>query len=141
MTLSNHVKEFIEECIDLIESEDWVELFDYWYQTFPENMWWEDADYTEELMRVLDSIGVSQQETFEARKQLIEKYVESIVNDVQHKHYNRIDTWFIRWGEVSAALQSSLGFTTPELYDIFNDIEMAGITPEKGKQRYAVEGL
>lgn len=139
--MTQRVKEFIEEYIAEIELGRWEEVFDGWYDETTDTLSWEDDDEINELFQVLRVLNVTEKTTEADRKSVIEKYAESIVNDRQHKYYNRIDRWDIKWDSILVDLNSTLGFTYDELCDILNDLDMSGVTPDKSNKRFVIEGL
>lgn len=139
--MTQRVKEFIEDYIAEIELGRWEEVFDAWYDETTDTLSWEDVDEIKELFQVLSILNITEKTTEAARKFVIEKYAESIVNDRQHKYYNRIDKWYIKWDSILVDLNSTLGFTYDEVCDILNDLDMAGVTPDKKHKRFVIEGL
>ena len=139
--MTQRVKEFIEEYIAEIELGRWEEVFDGWYDETTDTLSWEDDDEINELFQVFRVLNVTEKTTEADRKSVIEKYAESIVNDRQHKYYNRIDRWDIKWDSILVDLNSTLGFTYDELCDILNDLDMSGVTPDKSNKRFVIEGL
>ena len=139
--MTRRVKEFIEDNIETIEISRWEELFETWYDETLDEFGWEDADEISELFKVLETLNVSRVTSLADRKAVIEKHVVAIVNDIQHNNYNRVDTWYIKWDRVTYDLNSALGFTHAELCDILNDVDMAGVTPDKAHNRFVIEGL
>lgn len=74
-------KTFIETNIDLIENKDWATLFQGWYDIAYGEI---DSDEVrfDDLTDTLYEAGVTNlKETFEARKQVIRKEVEIIIQD------------------------------------------------------------
>lgn len=137
--MNNRVKEFIEKVIKYIDNGDWYAVFDCWYQTTEESMWWNDHSDTQDLFDVLKVLDKSLENTVDIRKQLIKKYVEEdIVPSLLNGNRYITSTWYIRWSEVGARLKSSLGFYTPELHDIYDTINVANVTPNPKDQRFEV---
>lgn len=139
--MTQRVKEFIEDYISEIELSRWEEVFDGWYQETLDRFSWEDQNEIYELFEALEILDVTTEVTEAARKSVIEKYAESIVNDRQHNYYNRIDKWYIKWDSILVDLNSILGFTYDEVCDILNNLDMAGVTPDKNNKRFVIEGL
>ena len=86
-------------------------------------------------------LNVTEKTTEAARKAVIEKYAEAIVNELQHKNYNRMDEWYIKWDSILVDLNSTLGFKYDEVCEILNDLDLAGVTPDKSNKRFVIEGL
>ena len=140
--MTQRVKEFVEDYISEIELGRWEEVFDGWYQETDVDEFWEDDEQFNELLKILDVLNVDAQKLRDARAAIIEKYTEDIVNTIQHNNYNRIDSWNIYWSDVIMKLESLLGFSQDDIFDlIFNEIDMAGVTPDYNKKRFVIEGL
>jgi hypothetical protein len=140
--MTQRVKEFVEDYIGEIELGRWEEVFDGWYQETDVDEFWEDDEQFNEFLRVLDVLNVDTQSLRDARAAIIEKYTEDIVNTIQHNNYNRIDSWSIYWGDVLMKLESLLGFSQEDIFAlIFNEMDIAGVTPDYNKQRFVIEGL
>lgn len=140
--MTQRVKEFIEDYIAEIERGQWKEVFDGWYQETDIDHFWEDKQQFNELLKIMDILNVDAQKLRDARAAVIEKYTEDIVNNIQHNHYNRVDSWSIYWIDVLAELHSLLGFSQEDIFAlIFNEMDMAGVTPDYDKQRFVIEGL
>jgi hypothetical protein len=140
--MTQRVKEFIEDYIAEIELSRWEEVFDGWYQETDVDEFWEDDEQFNELLKILDVLNVDTQKLRDARAAIIEKYTEDIVNTIQHNNYNRIDSWSIYWSDVLMKLNSLLGFSQEDIFAlIFNEMDMAGVTPDYNKQRFVIEGL
>ena len=140
--MTQRVKEFIEDYIAEIELGRWEEVFDGWYQETDVDEFWEDDEQFNEFLNILDVLNVDAQKLKDARAAIIEKYAEDIVNTIQHNNYNRIDSWSIYWSDVIMKLESLLGFSQEDIFAlIFNEMDMAGVTPDYNKQRFVIEGL
>lgn len=140
--MTQRVKEFIEDYIAEIEQGRWEEVFDGWYQEADGSKFWEDAEQFNEFLKILDVLNVDAQKLRDARAAIIEKYTEDIVNTIQHNNYNRIDSWSIYWNDIIVKLESVLGFSEKDIFAlIFNEMDMAGVTPDYNKQRFIIEGL
>ena len=140
--MTQRVKEFIEDYIDEIELGRWEEVFDGWYQEADVDKFLDDVEQFNEFLKILDVLNVNTQKLRDARAAIIEKYTEDIVNTIQHNNYNRIDSWNIYWSDVIMKLESLLGFSQEDILAlIFNEMDMAGVTPDYNKQRFVIEGL
>ena len=140
--MTQRVKEFVEDYISEIELGRWEEVFDGWYQETDVDEFWEDDEQFNELLKILDVLNVDTQKLRDARAAIIEKYTEDIVNTIQHNNYNRIDSWNIYWSDVIMKLESLLGFSQDDIFAlIFNEMDMAGVTPDYNKKRFVIEGL
>lgn len=141
--MRNRVKDFIEDYVDDIEKNNWELVFDAWYQETDVDEFWEDDQDFQELLEILVYVlDVDKQTLRDARAEIIAKYTEDIVNDLQHNYYNRVDSWNIYWSDVLMKLESLLGFSQEDIFaEIFNEVDLAGITPDYSKQCFVVEGL
>ena len=140
--MTQRVKEFIEDYIAEIELSRLEDVFDGWYQETDVDEFWEDDEQFNELLKILDVLNVDAQKLKDARSAIIEKYTENIVNDIQHNNYNRVDSLSIYWSDVLMKLESLLGFSQEDIFAlIFNEMDMAGVTPDYNKQRFVIEGL
>ena len=139
--MTQRVKEFIEHYITEIELGRWEELFDTWYDETTEVFSWEDRDAIYELFQILETLDITTETTEPDRRSVIEKHAEAIVNKLRNKNYNRIDRWYIKWDIIIYDLNSTLGFTHAELCDILNDLDVAGVTPDKSNKQFIIEGL
>lgn len=88
--MTETTKTFIETNIDLIENEDWLTLFQGWYDIAYGEVDTDEARF-DDLMETLSEAGVIpfRGVTFEVRKQIIHKEVESIIQD----WIDNIDDW------------------------------------------------
>ena len=140
--MTQRVKEFIEDYIAEIEQGRWKEVFDGWYQETDADEFWEDDDQFDELLKILAVLNVDAQKLRDARAAIIEKYTDDMLNTIQHNNYNRIDSWSIYWSDVIMKLKSLLGFSQDDIFAlIFNEMDMAGVTPDYNNQRFVIEGL
>ena len=139
--MDTRVKEFIEDNIELINSNKWHDVFEEWYQTMDETDTWLDDVQIVQFFDVISILGVTLESTYDIRANILTKHFEAIVNDAQHNHYNRIDTWYLSWDRVIFDLNSCLGMTANQLNDILNELDLAGVTPDRANKRFAVEGL
>lgn len=141
--MNQRVKEFIEDYIEEIDLHRWEEVFDAWYQETDVDEFWEDDKDFKELHEILLNVLDADKQTLrDARANIISKYTEDIVNTIQHNFYNRVDSWNIYWGDVLMKLESLLGFSQEDIFvEIFNEVDLAGVTPDFNKQVFVVDGL
>ena len=139
MTL--RVKEFIEHYIDDIEKSDWEVVFDGWYSSTYEEYFWNDDEQISELFSALSTINVTKDSTINARTGVISYYLQEIIEKFQDANYNIVNNWTLKWDAILPKLNSALGFSTKELYDILNDIDMVGVTPYYVNKEFVVQGL
>ena len=138
--MTQRVKEFIEDYIDEIELGRWEEVFDGWYSSTFEYSW-EDDDQISELFSTLSIINVTKDSTVDARTNVISHYLQEIIEKIQNANYNRVDNWILKWDAILPKLNSTLGFSDKELYDILNNIDMSGVTPYYINKEFVVQGL
>lgn len=110
-------KTFIETNIELIEDKDWLTLFQGWYdEAYGEID--EDEVRFDDLMETLYEAGVSSlKETFEVRKAIIRKEVETIIQDW-------VDEWLgsANWLGMGYIIHDKLSSHLGLDYDIVKDI-------------------
>lgn len=138
--MTQRVKEFIEDYIDEIELGRWEEVFDGWYSSTFEYSG-EDDDQISELFSTLSIINVTKASTVDARTDVISHYLQEIIEKIQDANYNRVDNWILKWDAILPKLNSTLGFSDKELYDILNNIDMSGVTPYYINKEFVVQGL
>ena len=138
--MTQRVKEFIEDYIDEIELGRWEEVFDGWYSSTFEYSW-EDDYQISELFSTLSIINVTKDSTVDARTNVISHYLQEIIEKIQDANYNRVDNWILKWDAILPKLNSTLGFSDKELYDILNNIDMSGVTPYYINKEFVVQGL
>lgn len=141
--MQQRVKEFIEDYIEEIDLHRWEEVFEAWYQeTDPNEDIWTDEIQCSELLSALYTIDIDKQKLFEARCEVIAIHTEDIVNTLLHNNYNRVDLWFIYWSDLITRLNSILSLSQEDIFtEVFNELDLAGVTPDYNKQRFVVEGL
>ena len=127
-------KTFIETNIDLIEQQDWLTLFQGWYDIAYGEVD-TDAVRFDDLMETLYEAGVSSlKETLEARKQVIRKDVELIIQD----WIDDIDDWKGSPGWIGMRyithdqMRSHLGLDISVIKDIIKDVAISkDLIPDK----------
>ena len=139
--MTQRVKEFIEDYIAEIELGRWEEVFDGWYSSTYEEYFWNDDEQISELFLALSTIDVTKDSTTDARTDVISYYLQEIIEKFQDANYNRVDNWILKWDAILPKLNSALGFSNRELYDILNNIDMSGITPYYINKEFVVQGL
>ena len=79
--MTDNVKQFIEQNIDLIDQHDWLAVFNKWYTKY--YMFDKTADSLQlrELFDVLQKIGILPHEHRMAREDLIIKYFDEYIDD------------------------------------------------------------
>ena len=136
------VKEFIEAHIEEIDLHRWQEVFEAWYQeTDPEQYFWADDSECSQLLFALYTIGIDKQKLFEARCEVIAIHIEDVLKNMIDTNYSR-DPWFIYWGDLITRLKSVLNLSHEDIFaEVFNEVDLPGVTPDYNKQRFVVDGL
>ena len=137
--MRGNTKTFIETNIELIEQQDWLTLFQGWYDIAYGEI---DSDEVrfDDLMETLYEAGVSSlKETFEARKQIILKEVETIIQD----WIGNIDDWTGSPGWIGMyyitheCLRSHLGLDIRVVRDIVVDTAInKNLVPDRREQGF-----
>lgn len=78
--MTNKVKSFCEQYISLIENEDHEQLWD--------NAWYKlNSEECEELLNVLESIGINKKDSLNARQELYKCWMGALLNVVPSGKY------------------------------------------------------
>lgn len=112
--MTDHVKRFIEENIELIEEQKWFELFDLWYDTNNNKNHKNDNLMLFELFDVLNVIGINQDAHEDARTKVLLKHIEEFIQSHKYKTITTIDT--------VVKLHSYLGFDYSVIAELFEDV-------------------
>ena len=114
------VKEFIEDTVDLIEAQEYHELFTLWYLHYTEEGRIGDRDNLTELFKVLEKAGVDIYKSSEyARKEIIAEHMYEYMYDILD---NDPDVSTIDLPSVVGALRSKLDISLIDLNDIFKQV-------------------
>ena len=137
--MRGNTKTFIETNIELIEQQDWLTLFQGWYDIAYGEI---DSDEVrfDDLMETLYEAGVSSlEETSEVRKQIIRKEVETIIQD----WIDNIDDWTGSPGWIGMyyitheCLRSHLGLDIRVVRDIVVDTAInKNLVPDRREQGF-----
>ena len=137
--MRGNTKTFIETNIELIEQQDWLTLFQGWYDIAYGEI---DSDEVrfDDLMETLYEAGVSSlEETSEVRKQIIRKEVETIIQD----WIGNIDDWTGSPGWIGMyyitheCLRSHLGLDIRVVRDIVVDTAInKNLVPDRREQGF-----
>lgn len=87
--MRGNTKTFIETNIELIEQQDWLTLFQGWYDTAYGELDSDEVRFDDLLDTLYEAGVISLKETFEARKQIIYKEVDLIIQD----WIDNLDDW------------------------------------------------
>lgn len=132
-------KTFIETNIDLIEKQDWSTLFQGWYDIAYGEVDTDEVRF-DDLMETLYEAGVSSlKETFEARKQIIRKEVETIIQD----WIDNIDDWTGSYNWIGmeyithSQLRSHLGLDYDIVKEIVTEVAVSkDLVPDKHSEGF-----
>ena len=114
------VKEFIEDAIDLIDAQEYHELFTLWYLHYTEEGRIGDSDNLTELFQVLEKAGVDIYKASEyARKEIIAEHMYEYIYDILDTDPDVIQ---IELPSVIGALRSKLDISLIELNNIFKQV-------------------
>lgn len=119
--MTQHVKEFIESTIDLIENEKYHEAFTIWYLHYSNAADGKsDYQHLEELFQIFNSIGIDLYNKSEsARKEIIAEYMYDYIDDVLT---NDPDVQEITLPDVVKHLNSKLEVRLITLNELFKEV-------------------
>lgn len=138
--MTGTTKTFIETNIDLIEQQDWLTLFQGWYDIAYGSIDTDEARF-DDLMATLCEAGVIPFRgiTLEVRKQIIRKEVETIIQD----WIDNLDNWTgsPRWIGMyyitHECLRSHLGLDISVVRDIVVDTAVnKNLVPDRREQGF-----
>lgn len=116
--MTDHVKRFIEENIELIEKEDWEKLFHDWY--FRYFIMDVNVDYKQlqELFEIFRDSGINlAKESETARQSLIVKYMHEYIEEMQFRGEETVT-----WAEAVNSLHSMLGVNLLDTKKLFRSV-------------------
>ena len=114
------VKEFIEDTIDLIDAQEYHELFTLWYLHYTEEGRIGDRDNLTELFHVLEKAGINIYKASEyARKEIIAEHMYEYIYDILDTDP---DISTIELPTVVGALRSKLDVSLIDLNNIFKQV-------------------
>ncbi len=119
--MTHHVQEFIESTIDLIEKQEYHEVFTIWYLYYYDGQG-PRGDYPnlQELFKVFDSIDIDLcRESETARKDIISEHMYEYIDDILA---NDSDTSEIRLPDVLKHLNSHLDLSLIDLNNMFKQV-------------------
>lgn len=119
--MTNSVKEFIEENIDIIDNQNWEELVEAWYEHFSSDFFCSD-DYFTEFAEVLQAAGINFMALSEnARKEFMSNLVDQILHDeLESMSFRGKDE--VKKSDILLHIDCDLGFTEQELDKIMEDV-------------------
>lgn len=118
--MTKQVKTFIEDNIDLIETESWESLFDSWYDA-EIDMWWElsDAAMFEEMVTILKSSGINID--LDKRSLVMTRILEHELK-LEMNNVHSFPNDFIGQGSILNRLNSYMGYTEEEVIQLMDRV-------------------
>ena len=119
--MTDSIKSFIEENIDIIDDQNWEELVETWYEHFSSDFFYAD-DYFTEFAEVLQTAGINFMTLSEnARKEFISNLVNQILHDeLESTHFRGSDE--VKKSDILMHIDCVLGFTEEQLDKIMEDV-------------------
>lgn len=119
--MTHHVQEFIESTIDLIEKQEYHEVFTIWYIHYYDGSGLgKDYQNLQELFNVFNTAGIDlYADSEEARKDII---AEHMYDYLDHVLANDSDVSEITLPEVIKHLNSKLSISLIELNNLFKEV-------------------
>lgn len=119
--MKHHVQEFIESTIDLIEKQEYHEVFTIWYlHYYDEKGLGGDYQNLQELFKVFDSVEIDlYKESEEARKDIVAEHMYDYIDDVLA---NDPDVNEITLPEVLKHINSKLNISLIDLNNLFKEV-------------------
>ena len=109
-----YVKEFIEKNIDLIESQDWKQVFYNWYNEAEQI--WPDVNEVDEMLNILTSVNAD----LTARESVLTDEIVKILTKEQKKHKGMSHPRHIK--HFPYRLHSHLGYTYEEVLELIKKV-------------------
>ena len=119
--MTNSIKEFIEDNIDIIEDENWDEVIESWYEHFSSDFFCSD-DYFIEFAEVLKTAGINfMMESENSRKEFMSNLIDQILHDeLESVSFRGSDE--VKKSDILMHIDCVLGFTEQELDKIMEDV-------------------
>jgi hypothetical protein len=119
--MTHHVQEFIESTIDLIEKQEYHEVFTIWYLYYYDgDGLGKDYQNLQELFKVFDAVDINlYKESEGARKDIIAEHMYDYIEDVLA---NDPDVSEISLPEVNRHLNSKLSVSLLDLNELFKQV-------------------
>ena len=135
--MTENVKRFIEDNIEIIEQQDWEKLFEDWYYGY--SMMDIEVDYKQlkELFDIFRESGINlAKESETARESLIVKYMNKYVEEKQF-----LEEEIVTWAAAVNYLHSRLGVNLLDMKKLFISVcESNGLSPtDDNKVRYKLK--
>ena len=119
--MTHHVQDFIESTIDLIEKQEYHQVFTIWYiQYYDGEGLGGDYQNLQELFKIFEAADIDlYTESEKARKDIIAGYMYDYIDDVLT---NDLDVSEITLPEVIKNLNSKLSVSLIDLNNLFKDV-------------------
>lgn len=119
--MTNSIKEFIEDNIDIIEDGNWDEVIESWYEQFSSDFFCSD-DYFTEFAEVLQTAGINfMMESENSRKEFMSNLIDQILHDeLESVSFRGSDE--VKKSDILMHIECVLGFTEQELDKIMEDV-------------------
>ena len=119
--MTHHVQDFIESTIDLIEKQEYHQVFTIWYlQYYNGEGLGGDYRNLQELFKIFETSGIDlYTDSEKARKDIIAGYMYDYIDDVLT---NDLDVSEITLPEVIKELNSKLHISLIDLNNIFKEV-------------------
>ena len=119
--MTDSIKHFIEDNIDIIEDGNWEDLIETWYEHFSSDFFCSD-DYFTEFAETLQAAGINFLTLSEnARKEFISNLVDQILHDeLESMSFRGKDE--VKKSDILLHIDCVLGFTEQELDKIMEDV-------------------
>ena len=119
--MTPHVQEFIESTIDLIEKQEYHEVFTIWYIYYSYNGNNRiDNENLMELFKIFEKVGIDlYKESEDARKEIIYEHMYEYIEDILD---NDPTTNKVTLPMCLNHLESKLGLSPPKMNNILKDV-------------------
>lgn len=119
--MTDSIKKFIEENIDIIDDQNWEKLVEAWYEHFSSDFFCSD-DYFTEFAEVLQAAGINFMTLSEnARKEFMSNLIDQILHEeLESMSFRGKDE--VKKFDILLDIDCYLGFTEQELDKIMEDV-------------------
>lgn len=127
---NDYVRTFVEEYIDLMENNDWENVFNHWYRDARENTLVFQESFTDELLHVIEDVGFDNSLVYEGRRKCM-KFQLELATEIARQRVIKHNSDKIPFISIIAPLETHLGFTISELGDMLYDIKIPGLVTKR----------
>ena len=117
--MNSFIKNFIENNIELIESEEWEKLFYIWIEQSSDYSIYDDSLIHEFNSIIVQTRLITAEKCEEVRKRIVEKQVEKTIDSLIDQ---RGFLSMISQKDIYNSILFSLGFSEKEFYTIIDDV-------------------